>query len=89
LRVGERGYRFIVPLSPLLDYFGPEPTLATYASVATDPQRKSPREGHGAMSPYGFRDRVSVPEVVLVGLAERLGIGWRHLPLVMTERVTK
>jgi hypothetical protein len=37
-------------------------------------------------SPYGFRDRVSVPEIVLVGLAERLGIGRRHLPHVMTER---
>ena len=37
-------------------------------------------------SPYGFRDRVSVPEIVLVGLAERLGIGWRHLPHVMTGR---
>ena len=31
----------VQPLSPLLDYFGPDTTPATFASVANDPLRKS------------------------------------------------
>ena len=34
---------------------------------------------------HGLRDRVCVPEVVLMTLPERLRIGRRHLPYVMTE----
>ncbi|MGA3141076.1 MAG: hypothetical protein ABSD09_19700 [Xanthobacteraceae bacterium] len=33
-----------------------------------------------------FRDRVRIPEVVLVTLTERLGINRRHLLHVVTER---
>jgi hypothetical protein len=35
---------------------------------------------------YRFRDRVGIPEVVLMTLTERLGIGRRALPHIMTER---
>ena len=38
LMVRERVCRFTVhPISPLLGHFGPEPTPATFASVAIDP----------------------------------------------------
>ena len=35
---------------------------------------------------HGFRDRVRIPEIVLVTLTERLGINRWHLLHVMTER---
>ena len=35
---------------------------------------------------HGFRNCVSVPEVVLVTLTEGLGISWRYLSHIMTER---
>src|SRR5260370_4222786 len=35
---------------------------------------------------YSFCDRVRIPEVVLVTLPERFGIGWRHLFDLVTER---
>ena len=35
---------------------------------------------------YSFCYRVRIPEVVLVTLPERFGIGWRHLFDLVTER---
>ena len=37
-------------------------------------------------SRHSFRDRVGILEVVLVASPERLGIGWRDLPYIMTKR---
>ena len=34
----------------------------------------------------GFRNRMRIPEVILVTLPERFGIGWRHLLDLVTER---
>jgi len=34
---------------------------------------------------HGFSNRVRISKVILVSLAERLGIDWRHLPHVVPE----